>query len=290
MRMAMCVVFVSASAGWAQLIGADGDEVLHAIDASSGEIIGGFEIDQPGIGFLETMPDGRLVGADSLIIRTIDLETGQTMYGPCLCAHAVIGADIVFAPDGTGYGYARGMLGSSYLFAFDPEGQRMDSLYTVDGAIEHDIGALAWLEGTGVVSILRSTHEIVRFHGDGEVEVIGGVAGLEGVPIGTAFDGAAWFVTTYVPDTGANLLYAADLHAGTSAFIGEIDGPGVINGIAIIPCAADVNGDGELNVLDFVAFQLAWGAQEPGADCDGDGDWTVLDFVCIQAAFVMGCG
>jgi hypothetical protein len=55
-------------------------------------------------------------------------------------------------------------------------------------------------------------------------------------------------------------------------------------------CLGDFNGDGTLNVLDFVAFQLAWVAQEPEADCDGSGDFDVLDFVCFQQAFVAGCG
>ena len=54
-------------------------------------------------------------------------------------------------------------------------------------------------------------------------------------------------------------------------------------------CAADINGDGVLNVLDFVAFQLAWQAQEAIADCDDNGTYDILDFVCYQQLFVAGC-
>ena len=54
-------------------------------------------------------------------------------------------------------------------------------------------------------------------------------------------------------------------------------------------CAADVNGDGELNVLDFVAFQNAFTAGDPDADCDGNGALNILDFVCYQALFAAGC-
>jgi hypothetical protein len=55
-------------------------------------------------------------------------------------------------------------------------------------------------------------------------------------------------------------------------------------------CAADFNGDGALNVLDFVYFQLAWQAKEAAGDCDGNGAWNILDFVCFQQVFVAGCG
>jgi glucose/arabinose dehydrogenase len=54
-------------------------------------------------------------------------------------------------------------------------------------------------------------------------------------------------------------------------------------------CKADVNGDGKLNVLDFVAFQGLWQAQDPAADCDDDGAFNILDFVCYQQVFVEGC-
>ena len=54
-------------------------------------------------------------------------------------------------------------------------------------------------------------------------------------------------------------------------------------------CAADFNGDGLVDVLDFVAFQLAWQAGDPSADCDASGTFDVIDFVCFQRLFVLGC-
>jgi len=54
-------------------------------------------------------------------------------------------------------------------------------------------------------------------------------------------------------------------------------------------CAADINGDGALDVLDWVAFQGMMLAEDPGADCTGDGDHDVLDFVCFQGVFTAGC-
>jgi hypothetical protein len=54
-------------------------------------------------------------------------------------------------------------------------------------------------------------------------------------------------------------------------------------------CPADYNGDGALNILDFVAFQAGWQSQDPEADCDANGAFNILDFVCFQALFQAGC-
>jgi hypothetical protein len=55
-------------------------------------------------------------------------------------------------------------------------------------------------------------------------------------------------------------------------------------------CEADCNGDGQLNIVDFVCFQIAWKAHDPIADCNGDGEFNVVDFVCYQGLFLAGCG
>ena len=55
-------------------------------------------------------------------------------------------------------------------------------------------------------------------------------------------------------------------------------------------CRADVNGDGVLTILDFVAFQNAFTAGSMKADCDQNGVLSVLDFVCFQDVFQAGCG
>lgn len=54
-------------------------------------------------------------------------------------------------------------------------------------------------------------------------------------------------------------------------------------------CYADCDQDGELTILDFVCYQNAFTAADPGADCDADGQLTILDFVCFQNAFTTGC-
>jgi len=53
-------------------------------------------------------------------------------------------------------------------------------------------------------------------------------------------------------------------------------------------CLADFNGDGSLNILDFVAFQAGFASMDPRADCNEDGSFNILDFVCFQGAFAAG--
>lgn len=67
--------------------------------------------------------------------------------------------------------------------------------------------------------------------------------------------------------------------------------PEVVSRFSVQPaaCPADFNGDGNVNVLDFVAFQLWWQAMDPKADCDTSGTFDVLDFVCFQGVFQAGC-
>jgi len=70
------------------------------------------------------------------------------------------------------------------------------------------------------------------------------------------------------------------------------DTPGMIRKTIVVltpRCAADVNGDGALNILDFVAFQALFVSGDEGADCDGSGTLNVLDFVCFQGVFQAGC-
>ena len=54
-------------------------------------------------------------------------------------------------------------------------------------------------------------------------------------------------------------------------------------------CLADCDGDGQLNILDFVCFQNLFQSGSLEADCNGDGQLNILDFVCFQNLFQSGC-
>ncbi|MFI4915260.1 MAG: GC-type dockerin domain-anchored protein [Phycisphaerales bacterium JB060] len=51
---------------------------------------------------------------------------------------------------------------------------------------------------------------------------------------------------------------------------------------------ADINGDGELDIFDFLAFQNAFDAGDPLADFDGNCTLDIFDFLAFQNAFDAG--
>ncbi len=54
-------------------------------------------------------------------------------------------------------------------------------------------------------------------------------------------------------------------------------------------CRADIDGDGDLTVFDFLAFQNAFDAGDLSADFDGDGTLSIFDFLEFQNEFATGC-
>ena len=54
-------------------------------------------------------------------------------------------------------------------------------------------------------------------------------------------------------------------------------------------CPADFNNDGNINILDVVAFINNWNAQGPGADFNTDGSINILDVVGFINTWNLGC-
>jgi len=54
-------------------------------------------------------------------------------------------------------------------------------------------------------------------------------------------------------------------------------------------CYADCDGNGSLDVFDFLCFQDAFILMAPFADCDSSLSLDVFDFLCFQDSFVGGC-
>ncbi|OAB61559.1 hypothetical protein AY599_23855 [Leptolyngbya valderiana BDU 20041] len=54
-------------------------------------------------------------------------------------------------------------------------------------------------------------------------------------------------------------------------------------------CRADFDGNGELDIFDFLAFQNAFASGDLAADFDGDGELNIFDFLAFQNEFAAGC-
>ncbi|MCA9277745.1 MAG: hypothetical protein H6815_03055 [Phycisphaeraceae bacterium] len=54
-------------------------------------------------------------------------------------------------------------------------------------------------------------------------------------------------------------------------------------------CYADCDGNGMVNVFDYVCFGNAFASQQQYADCDGDSLFTVFDYICFGNAYATGC-
>ena len=55
------------------------------------------------------------------------------------------------------------------------------------------------------------------------------------------------------------------------------------------PCPADLDGDGDLTIFDFLQFQTLFDDGDLTADFDGDGSLTIFDFLEFQTQFDAGC-
>ena len=55
------------------------------------------------------------------------------------------------------------------------------------------------------------------------------------------------------------------------------------------PCPADTDGNGLLDLFDFLGFQNLFVAQDPLADLDCTGSYDFFDFLAYQNIFSAGC-
>jgi len=65
----------------------------------------------------------------------------------------------------------------------------------------------------------------------------------------------------------------------------DIDAVSVVRSL----CEADVDGNGELDVFDFLDFQNWFTSGDDRADCDANGRLDVFDFLCFADLYARGC-
>ncbi|MBL9032675.1 MAG: PQQ-binding-like beta-propeller repeat protein [Phycisphaerae bacterium] len=77
----------------------------------------------------------------------------------------------------------------------------------------------------------------------------------------------------------------------TGAVLGTVSIPTDILAMTLVtvPCPADFDGSGTLNVLDFIVFNNAFQAGEMRADLTGEGLLNINDYIAFQQAYSAGC-
>jgi hypothetical protein len=67
--------------------------------------------------------------------------------------------------------------------------------------------------------------------------------------------------------------------------------PEIGSGVFVVrvPCAADFDGDGSVNLQDFLAFLAAFAAADLRCDYNGDAQVNVSDFLAFLGVFSVGC-
>jgi prepilin-type processing-associated H-X9-DG protein len=109
------------------------------------------------------------------------------------------------------------------------------------------------------------------------------------------FDGAAWAAQGLEADGPVRAMLPAWEDGRGVLWIGGsfLSVAGVSSGrIARLDgcaCYADIDGSRELDMNDFLAFQVLFGDRDERADCDATGTWDLFDFLCFVNAFNSGC-
>ena len=82
-------------------------------------------------------------------------------------------------------------------------------------------------------------------------------------------------------------IIASPSYGGTA--VGEIFDADDLVFVGGEPCRADLDGDGQLTLFDFLAYQNLFDSGDLLAGFDGDGDLTLFDFLAFQNEFDAGC-
>ena len=108
--------------------------------------------------------------------------------------------------------------------------------------------------------------------------------GMDWSQLLTAYDGSGGGVGIDIAAAGLGEVNFVRITAGDGE-TPDIDAVSVVRAA----CEADVDGNGVLDVFDFLEFQNLFGDGDGRADCDGSGQLDIFDFLCFTNLYVGGC-
>lgn len=284
-----------------------GSAMVYHIDPSTAQVLSA--VDLRGTGPLGLTPlsalafetTGALLGftpnTDNALYR-VDRDTGQATFGGRLGIVTREGG-LAVAADGTIYGAGTGSPGR--LFTIDAVTGRATlgpvlSLPTdISGLAARSDGLLIGLD-LSTLSGPPALRTIDPATGEATLLAVllprialGDVGGLEIIDIAGVETG---FYIVSPDDAAAQAqLWKFDPFAGEQEPVGVIAGVGPVSGLAGIGggCAADLDGDGEATIFDFLLLGNWFDAGDLRADIDGNGVLDVFDYLAFFNLFDLGC-
>lgn len=213
----------------------------------------------------------------------------------------------VFSNDGSGsFTFHQSMVVGGQVA---PEGIAVGDF---DGDDDWDLAATAEVDGANLVAVFLNSggtfgppdHYPVAgvdpgaitaadFDGDGNLDLADVNRGSSTVSLFRG-NGDGTFGAAQVIGVGENpqRLRAADLNGDDKMDIvtSNLDGSSIT---ALVNtgggCQADLDGNGALELFDFLSFQNKFNTQDPVADCDHNGAFELFDFTCFVNLFNQGC-
>ncbi|MEQ8316767.1 MAG: GC-type dockerin domain-anchored protein [Phycisphaerales bacterium] len=174
-------------------------------------------------------------------------------------------------------------------FSGDSRIDRVDDEGTFLGAFLPS-GSLNFLQqmsetsaGTVLVGAFSSPSGVWDLDSDGDV--IGAIAGTEDSGARAGFELGDGNIL-WTNGAGVNI---SDPVSGATSNVLDGNGQYILLLGEVEPCYPDFDGDGQLTIFDFLAFQNAFDSGDLIADCDEDGSLTIFDFLCFQNEFDAGC-
>jgi hypothetical protein len=159
----------------------------------------------------------------------------------------------------------------------------------------------------GLVVTNIGFHDVDYHSGDGYNSQVGAVVNFDGTDWPGANDGSniSWALVPAVPLENSNALrwgtmynFRFDANSPPTtgsitlglfkAVVGQPDtmlATGTVVPMGIEPCAADVTGNGTVNIDDLLDVINAWGSADPSADVDDDGDVDIDDLLDVINAW-----